>query len=173
MSGGIRETHEEILMTESFGFNIEGRMVNRMKDQMEALGLPTTIDFVYDDGGRSKVGYKSRVKNADDCVVRSIAIALDLPYDQVFRELMYIGLELGLYPNARSVHERYLKAHGWVKNKCPRNASGNLIKLRDWCSAPHRAVVSNSRHLTAIVDGKCRDTWDCTYRPVNSYWTKA
>jgi len=160
-------------MNESFGFNIEGRTVNRMKDQMEALGLSTTIDFVYDDGGRSSVGYKFKGKRTEDCVVRAITIALGLPYEQVFRELMYMGMEYGAYPNWPCVYERYLKAQGWVKNKCPRNASGKLIKLRDWYSAPHRAVVTNSGHLTAIVDGKCRDLWDCTYRPVNSYWTKA
>lgn len=145
--------------------------MNDMKTQMDNLGLPTTIEHVHDDGGRSAVGYKSRVKNADDCVVRSIAIALDLPYEQVFRELMYIGLEMGLYPNAPSVYERYLKENHWVKNRCPRGRDGRLIKLCDWYSAPFRAVVLNSRHLTAVVNGKCRDTWDCTYRPVNSYWT--
>ena len=162
-------------MTESFAFDIncgvKPRKFNGMKEQMEKLGLPTTIDYVEDDGGRSAVGYKSRVKNADDCVVRSISIALDLPYEQVFRELMYIGLEMGLYPSAPQVYERYLKENNWVKNRCPRDRNGKLIKLRDWISAPYRTVVLNSGHLTAIVNGKCRDTWDCTYRPVNSYWT--
>lgn len=131
------------------------------------------IHYEYDDGGRSAVGYKSRVKNADDCVVRSITIALGLPYEQVFRELMYLGLEKGLYPNASSVFETYLKSKGWVKHKCPRTVHGDLIKLQDWDAAPDRAVITNSRHLTAVVHGVCRDTWDCTYRPVNSYWTPA
>ena len=147
--------------------------MNLYKDVCRDLGLQSEINWVWDDGGRSKVGYKFKSKRTDDCAVRSIVIALGLPYEQVFRELMYLGMEYGAYPNWPCVFERYLKDQGWIKNKCPRDGLGKLIKLRDWHTAPSRAVVTNSGHLTAIVNGECRDLWDCTYRPVNSYWTKA
>ena len=32
------------------------------------------------------------------------------------------------------------------------------------------AIVRNSGHLTAVEHGYLIDTWDCRYRPVNSYW---
>ena len=107
----------------------------------------------------------------DDCVVRSISIALDLSYKQVFEDLMQLGLEIGAYPNHDKVWQKYIEQKGWIKNKPPRNSNGRLIKLRNWKDAPPVAVVINSGHLTAIQGGYVVDEWDCTYRPVNSYWT--
>ena len=117
------------------------------------------------DGGRICKSFK------DDCVVRSISIALSLPYRQVFEDLMQLGLEIGAYPNHDKVWVRYLETKGWKSNKCPRDARGKLVKLKDWHDAPKVAVVRNSGHLTAIQDGYVVDEWDCTYRPVHTYWT--
>ena len=117
------------------------------------------------DGGRLCKTFK------DDCVIRSISIAMSKPYKEVFNELMALGLEIGAYPNHDKVWIAYLEQNGWTKNKCPRDDRGKLIKLRDWRAAPKVAVVRNSGHLTAVVDGYVVDSWDCRYRPVNSYWT--
>ena len=129
------------------------------------------MDFVKTDGGRKGAGYKTTKAYGNDCVVRSISIALNEDYRTVFVELMELGLEMGGYPSMKPVWEAYLENKGWTKNKCPRDARGKLIKLRDWKDYPSRAVVLNSGHLTAIVDGAVHDAWDCRYRPVNSYWT--
>ena len=130
------------------------------------------MDFVKTDGGRKDAGYKTTKPYENDCVVRSISIALNEDYRTVFVEMMELGLEMGGYPSMKPVWEAYLGNKGWTKNKCPRDAQGKLIKLRSWEDSPSRAVVLNSGHLTAIVDGAVHDTWDCSYRPVNSYWTK-
>ena len=131
------------------------------------------IKFVETDGGRKEAGYKTTRAYSDDCVIRSISIALDKDYRTVFVEMMELGIEMGGYPAMDPVWAAYLKRNGWTKNGCPRDPYGKLIKLRDWKNAPGRAVVRNSGHLTAIVDGAVLDTWDCRYRPVNSYWTLA
>lgn len=125
------------------------------------------MDFNETDGGRICKSFK------DDCVVRSIAIAMNKPYRDVFDDLMRMGLEIGAYPNHDKVWQKYLKDNGWVKNKPPRNAQGKYIKLANWTEAPARCVIRNSRHLTCVVDGTVHDTWDCRYRPVNSYWAPA
>jgi hypothetical protein len=39
------------------------------------------MEHVYDDGGRAQAGYKG---TTGDCVVRAIAIAAELPYQQVY-----------------------------------------------------------------------------------------
>jgi hypothetical protein len=44
---------------------------------------PTPV-FVYNDGGRKAAGYKG---SAGDCVCRAIAIAAQLPYQQVYDRL--------------------------------------------------------------------------------------
>lgn len=116
------------------------------------------------DGARICKSFK------DDCVIRSISHAMNKPYREVFEDLMAIGLEMGAYPNHDKVWIHYLeKINGWVKNKPPR-VNGKMIKLRDW-EGVESAVVRNSGHLTAISGGVVVDSWDCTYRPVNTYWT--
>ena len=122
------------------------------------------MHFYKTDGG------KINPKSQGDCVVRSISIAMRRPYREIFTDLMTRGLELGLYPNDDANWQGYLESHGWVKNKPPRDSKGKLIKLANW-DFKGRAVVINSRHLTAVDDGYVCDTWDCRYRPVNSYWT--
>lgn len=109
----------------------------------------------------------------DDCVVRSITLATGVSYRDTFAALMALGLEVGAYPNHGKVWEAYLKRLGWQKNRPPRDPNGKLIKLRDWADAPAVAVVRNSGHLTCVKGGAVLDTWDCRYRPVNSYWTPA
>ena len=122
------------------------------------------MKFYQTDNGRICKTFK------DDCVVRSISLATDQSYQQTFSDLMELGLEIGAYPNHDKVWIKYLERKGFVKNKPPR-INGKMIKLRNWSEAPKVAVVRNSKHLTAIVDGILHDTWDCRYRPVNSYWT--
>ena len=121
------------------------------------------MDYYQTDGGRMCRTFKS------DCVVRSISAVLRKPYREVFTELMYLGLEIGAYPNHDKVWQKYCEDNGLVKCKPPRNSQGKYIKLQDW-DFNGRAVVRNSGHLTAVDSGTVIDSWDCRYRPVNTYW---
>ena len=107
----------------------------------------------------------------NDCTVRSLSIVLNKPYKKVFSELMHIGLEMGAYPDHDKVWITYAEDQGLVKRKCPRKDDNRLVKLREW-DFKGAAVVRNSGHLTAVMDGYVIDIWDCTYRPVNTYWEK-
>jgi|TARA_R100000655_G_scaffold96202_1_gene138531 hypothetical protein len=111
-------------------------------------------------------------KFTNDCVIRSISIVLDETYKSVFHDLMKLGSALGGYPNCDFVWQPYIESKGMIRHKMPRpeNKPRGTIKLKNW-SFTGKAVVVNSGHLTAVVNGYCLDTWDCTYRPVNSYWT--
>lgn len=123
------------------------------------------MNFRQWDGERLNKTFK------DDCVVRSISIAMDMSYKTVFLEIMQLAIEMGAYPSYEKVWIKYLEQKGWVKNAPPRNSTGKMIKLAEWTNPPNRAVVRNSGHLTAVVSGCVIDTWDCRYRPVNSFWT--
>ena len=123
------------------------------------------MDFYQTEGGRICKTFK------DDCVIRSISAVLRVDYCEVFDDLMRLGLEIGAYPNHDKVWVTYLESKGYVKNKPPRDANGKMIKLRDW-DFKGRAVVINSGHLTAVDGGTVIDSWDCRYRPVNSYWER-
>ena len=122
------------------------------------------MDFYeHDCGDRLMKSFKN------DCVIRSISVVMRRPYREVFEELMALGLEMGAYPNYDKVWIRYLEENGFVKHKPPRDEYGKMIRLGQW-DFKGRAVVRNSRHLTAVDGGVVIDSWDCRYRPVNSYW---
>lgn len=44
------------------------------------------MEFIYDDGGRAEAGYKG---HTGDCVVRAVAIATQLPYQDVYDALSH------------------------------------------------------------------------------------
>ena len=123
-----------------------------------------SVPFYQFDGARICKSFK------DDCVIRSISVATNRTYERVFEDLMTLGMEMGAYPNHDKVWITYLEGIGFKKNKPPR-INGKYIKLGDWDDRPDTAVVRNSRHLTAISGGIVTDSWDCRYRPVNSFWT--
>ena len=58
-----------------------GTMADLFKDfEFFAVKNP----FVFNDGGRAEAGFKG---STGDCVTRAIAIAMRLPYKQVYKEL--------------------------------------------------------------------------------------
>ena len=68
-----------------------------------------TKTFYETDGGRKAAGYKCTKAFGGDCVVRSISIALDQPYNATFMELMELGMEMGGFPDMPPVYEAYLQ----------------------------------------------------------------
>lgn len=104
--------------------------------------------------------------------------ALEAKYQSVFCELMEYARDCCAFPNHDKVWQSYLPYTGcidqpyhgsFVRQRCPRNSEGKLIKLRDW-DFDGIAIVKNSGHLTCVKHGVLYDDFDCRYRPVNSYW---
>ncbi len=53
------------------------------------IGSTKSYDnFIYDDGGREKAGFKGLAR---DCVTRSIAIAAEKPYHEVYNDMANIN----------------------------------------------------------------------------------
>lgn len=131
-----------------------------------------TAKFIKTDGGRADAGFKG--KNAGDCVARSMAIALEIPYKQAYTELAQANKEAGGRKSARDgmhkkVYERVFKRHGWewVSVKHP---SGRKARPADLPSG--RYIASQARHLVAVIDGKPHDMWDTSDRMVYGYYAK-
>jgi hypothetical protein len=138
------------------------------------------IRFKYDDGGRAAAGYKGK---AADCVCRAIAIAAQLPYQQV-----YDALAEG---NATQRRSRRLSARAASRKPRPRSAAHGISAKRKWfkdymrslgfewvptmgvgtgCRVHVRAselpqgrlVLNVSKHMCAVIDGVLHDTYDCS-----------
>ena len=116
-----------------------------------------------------------RNRRTGDCVIRAIARASAMSWDAVLTGLFEVALEIKSELAYSHCYERYLKQLGWVKGKQPRKQDGTKYTVAEWCQEHPRQtmIVSVSKHLTCIIDGKCNDIWNCTSKTVLNYWTKA
>jgi hypothetical protein len=84
--------------------------------------------YVFDDGGRAAAGFRGEAPG--DCVVRAIAIAIDLPYRDVYT---------GLY----SITRGYAEQH--------KNSLARLIGFRG--ATPRNGVPTEIIHLYGYTAG--------------------
>lgn len=124
------------------------------------------MKFVYDDGGRAAAGFKG---HTGDCVVRSIAIATQRPYREVYDVLNNLSAHertgkrkrgksnsrTGVY---KQTYQKYLLALGWKWTPTMHIGSGCKVHLTDGELPMGRLIVSISRHLVAVIDGVIHDT---------------
>jgi|SRR5262245_5470927 len=143
--------------------------------------LYTTGRYVIDDGGRQAAGFKGE---ADDCVVRAIAIALALPYADVYRDMnLHIDLTERLRAGRRPSSSRtgvkkptiqsFLADRGWIWTPTMFIGSGCTVHLRADELPTGRLIVSVSKHIVAVLDRVIHDTHDPSRegtRCVYGYW---
>ena len=142
-------------------------------------------NFTYNDGGREAAGFKG---SAGDCVCRAIAIAADLPYQEVYERLAD-----GNAKQRKSKHDKEARSKSarnginttrkWFKDymvelgfkwvPTMEIGSGCKVHLRADELPAGRLVCNVSRHYVAVVDGIIQDTHDCSRagtRCVYGYW---
>ncbi len=143
------------------------------------------------DGGRAAAGYTGKT---GDCVVRAIAIAAQLPYQQVYDELETRTRQFAEGRRskvARAIQKRgasprnggwddvykpYLVSLGFRWVATMGIGTGCRVHLRDNELPAGRIIASVSKHLVAVIDGVVHDTHDPTRagtRCVYGYFTKA
>ena len=125
------------------------------------------MQFIYDDGGRSKY---FKAKDVRDCVTRAICNATGKDYKEVYDILSKMSKKKygesarnGVY---KDVWKKYLKQleNEKVLRKitCCEIGSRNKVHLTEE-ELPTRGnyIVQCAHHLTCIKNGKLYDTWDC------------
>jgi hypothetical protein len=128
------------------------------------------MDFVFHDGGRAAAGYKGKT---GDCVTRSIAIATEKTYQEVYDHLNEIAQteRTGKRKRERSssrtgvfrrTYQHYLESLGWRWTSTMSIGSGCRVHLRASELPPGSLIVKVSRHLTAVIDGVLYDTHNCS-----------
>lgn len=134
-----------------------------------------TYPFQFNDGGRNAAGFKG---GAGDCVVRSIAIAANLPYMQVYEDMRlanenYAQLRndrlakrlniKGSSPrngNHRNVFHDYILGLGFEWVPTMKVGAGCQVHLRPSELPSGTLIVKVSKHLSAVIDGVIHDTHD-------------
>lgn len=123
--------------------------------------------------------YNANPKNkyTNDCVIRAISTALNLPWNKVYKDLVDIGMKYGYMPNDPKTYNKYLESMGWYKQKQPRRYDGTKYTGVEFCKdlcTPYQNVIAHigGHHIVAIVNAKVYDTWDSTSGCIGNYWVQ-
>lgn len=147
------------------------------------------MELILNDGGRAEAGYKG---TTNDCVTRAVAIAAELPYQQVYDRLAEGNAtqrvtrktikssrgaktaSRGIYTKRKWFHD-YMTSLGFAWTPTMSIGSGCKVHLRTGELPEGRLVVSVSKHMVAVIDGVVHDNHDCTRngtRCVYGYYKK-
>ena len=121
------------------------------------------------------VNYNANPKGrkTTDCVVRALTFALQIPYEEVLKELFETQLKTGYCLLDKQCYERVLAAHGFMKMKQPRKADNTKYVVGEIdILTRHRCVIRVANHLTAAEDGFVYDLWDCRRKSIGNYYIK-
>lgn len=143
--------------------------------------------FQYNDGGRSTVGRRGVT---GDCVTRAIAIAAQLPYDDVYaalaagcateRRTRRSGRISGKRSASNGIHttrkwfKDYMVSLGFTWTPTMRIGQGCTVHLRADELPAGRLVVAVSKHYVAVINGVIHDNGDPSRdgtRCVYGYWS--
>ena len=124
------------------------------------------MEYVYDDGGRTKAGYKGKAR---DCGTRAIAIVTGLPYQQVYdmvieyaiRERITKKKSVRSHPRTgiwQKTMRRIMADLGWVWVPTMLIGQGCKVHLHQDELPSGRLLVNVSRHYTSVIDGVIHDT---------------
>jgi hypothetical protein len=138
------------------------------------------MEHVHNDGGRKAAGFKG---SAGDCVTRAIAVAVELPYLEVYEELRERQKHIRDTKRSRvakklaersagtsarngvfkaAYHPYILNELGWVWTPAMGIGTGCRVHLRDDELHGGRLIVQVSKHLCAVIDGVLHDNHDCS-----------
>lgn len=140
------------------------------------------MKFIYHDGGRKAAGFKG---STGDCVARAIAIAADLPYQEVYDALAegnqgqrktkgnrrHSGrrtARAGIYTR-RKWFKDYMRSLGFAWTPTMLIGSGCKVHLADGELPSGRLIVMVSKHCTAVIDGVIYDTYDPQREPIEIF----
>ena len=136
------------------------------------------MKVTHNDGGRASSGF---LGTTGDCVTRSIAIATEIPYREVYDSLNALAKRerlgtrkkgksssrTGVY---RSTYQKYLESLGWTWVPTMHIGSGCKVHLREGELPMGRLIVTVSRHMVAVIDNVIHDLsdpsrngWRCVY----------
>lgn len=132
------------------------------------------MKYAHDDGGRSAAGFKG---NTGDCVCRSIAIATQIPYLDVYamlnessqRERRVRGKSSARTGVHKATYRRVLESLGWKFTPTMAIGSGCRVHLTDGELPMGRLIVVVSKHLCAVIDGVIHDTYNPSERGATIY----
>jgi hypothetical protein len=117
--------------------------------------------YQYNDGGRREAGYKG---DAEDCVVRAIAIVTEKPYREVYDAIKRLHKKVGAssprYGSEQWIYDAYIKKLGLVWTPTIFIKGKRVMHLKAEELPQGRIICRVLGHMTAVIDGVIHDTYN-------------
>ena len=111
-------------------------------------------------------------KEAPDCVIRAICIALNMSWFEVYDDLCALGRKECNMPSADAVWGRYLYELGFVPfvlpHSCPRCLTIDEF-TRYFPKGTY--IIGTGSHAVAVANGNYYDSWDSGREVPSFFWT--
>ena len=97
----------------------------------------------------------------EDCAIRAISAALDIPWDEAFDLIARNAKQMGTIMERDAAWGSVLRQHGFLRKAIP-NSCPDCYTAEDFCIDNPRGVyvLGFGGHTAAVVDGVLLDTWD-------------
>ena len=132
-----------------------------------AIEATDMADWIESDGGRMDAGYTGR---AGDCVTRACAIALSLPYQEVWEYFKNDSEEENWTPDNGVQSEsssKFLRDRGWQSRPFSGTVREVAKTIRDGIVDCH---LMGDGHFVAVRNSKYIDDWNCGELKVKAIW---
>ena len=122
------------------------------------------------------VNYNANPKNkkTSDCVIRAICTALEVSWEQVYKEMLDVALRTGYAISSKQNYTKYLSIKGYEKQKMPRrndNSRYTIKEFIDELADPNKTyIIDMANHVTVASAGKLYYIWNCGSKSVGNYW---
>lgn len=111
-------------------------------------------------------------KSTDDCLVRALAVVMDLSWEKAYMDLCQYGLLIYDMPNSGATLALYMKEKGY-KRAVVSNECSVCYSIKDFCREYPKGkfIVLTGNHAVAVVDGDYYDAIDSGFEiPIYYYW---
>lgn len=115
----------------------------------------------------------SKSTKSGDCVIRAISIALDMDWDEVYKDLCTLGFQLKRMPNDAENYRTYLTNCSYRRTGIS-NRKGSKRPTVESFAKDHKQgtyILEVANHIVTVRDGHFYDTWDCSEKCLYGYWT--
>ena len=110
-------------------------------------------------------------KEAPDCVIRALCIALNRRWMDIYDDLCAIGRKECNMPSADAVWGKYLYQQGFEPFLLPQSCP-QCITVKLFCKMFPRGVyiIGTGSHAVAVIDGDYYDSWDSGNEVPSFFW---
>ena len=112
-------------------------------------------------------------RRVEDCSIRAVAKALDIPWEKAFAMISKNAFEMGDMPHSNSVWGSVLRQNGFYRRSIP-DSCPDCYTAEDFAEdhPDGTYVLGFGRHVATVKDGILYDSWDSSREIPQYYWYK-